>query len=647
MPLPSPAPVDEGWQVVSPEWWRIPLNAVSWAYSPTPQPVAATEVTQSPRVAKPPHYHASLFSIRAASADDQQHDEDLAEGDDGGLNADLVGFKLAEAAIDSYEIDVGFHWPPQQIEEKSRPDLAAAVDEHHVALAKERWDELVQDLTGGLSILNTDRYHDSDSDDSLRGLHRSTSTLSSIDLTDSERSVLSVSMPATPRAPRLYAGTTVKTTSPSRSTSSRDSDRSPRRLNAAASSFVPSPAKAKKASDRAPFLAAPENVSFPSLNMARSPSPSFNTNFVFPSLDVPPLPAVKIAKDAQGFYSEVESTATAPAPTHARTPSGLLPAFLHDAFARRRPTASKTRAMVDRLKSSGSSVAQGPAKSPSAPPQLELSALSKPRLSVSEYGSDGESPTLDGDSEGWIGGEDAAAKAATANSKSRRTRDLFLALTRRRSNSSPPKPTLIVEPPADDVIGIAVELPSPTSSSSNDGWIEGPALLLPESVKTKPAVVQPPERKLTPALEVKPPVHRQPSPRAPKKTKRTGPVPLPVMQPLPPGAATFYARPPPPYYYPHAHPHAHAHPPVPVPYAAAAYMHQMQVLQMQQQQQQMHMRRVSAPVIPIPVQGRTPLGSISSTSAGSGEWYNPYPMPIAAAYPVTALHPAPAFVPRG
>ncbi|KAJ7270149.1 hypothetical protein B0H12DRAFT_1229384 [Mycena haematopus] len=631
MPLPSPAPLDEGWQVVSPEWWRIPFNAVSWAYSP--QDVAATEVTQSPRVAKvakPPHYHAALFSIRAASTDDQQYGEDfLSEGDDGRLNPDLVGFKGAEAAVESYEIDVGFHWPPMQIEEKRRPDLALEVKEDHVALAKERWDELVQDLTGGLSIANTDRYHDSD-DDSMRGLRRSTSTLSSIDLTDSERSVLSVSMPATPRAHRSYANIVVKTTSPSRSTSSRDSDRSPRRLNAGASTFVPNPAKAKTVSDPASFFVAPETISFPSLNVARAPSPSFNANFVFPSLDVPPLPAVKIAKDAQGFYSEVDST---PAPTHARTSSALLPAFLHDAFARRRPPTSKTRAIVDRLKSSGSGGTQGLIKPHSAPPQLELSVLSKPRLSVSEYGSDGDSPALDGDSEGWIGGEDAVA-TGPANSKSRRTRDLFLALTRRRSNSSPPKPTLVVEPPADEAVGITVELPSPTSSSSHDGWIEGPALLLPESAKPKPAVAQPPERKLAPAVEVKPVVHRQPSPRASKKSKRAGPVPVPVVQPPPPGA--FYARPPPPYYYPHSHPHAH--PPVPVPYAAA-YMHQMQVLHVQQQHQ-MHMRRGSAPAVPIPV--RAPRGSI-----GSGEWY-PYPAPVATyPVPVPALHPAQMFVPRG
>ncbi|KAJ7033378.1 hypothetical protein C8F04DRAFT_623304 [Mycena alexandri] len=349
MPLPSPAPLDQGWQVVSPEWWRIPFNAVSWAYTPTdPQdPAPASKLAQSPRVAKPPHYHGALFRIRAASVDDQLQDEDLAVGDDGRLNPDLVGYKDATAAVESYEIDVGFHWPSQPMEEKRRPDLAVAVNEDHVALAKERWDELVQDLTGGLSIGSSDGYHESD-DDSLLGMHRSTSTLSSIDLTDSERSVLSVPMPSTPRARRSYANIVVKTaSSPSRSASSRDSDRSPRRLNAAASSFVPSPSKAKARPTS--FLTPPKSASFPSLNLARSPSPSFNTNFVFPSLNVPPLPAVNLAKDGEGFYSEVEPPA--PAPTHSRTSSTLLPAFLQDAFTRRRPPTSKTRAMVDRFKS--------------------------------------------------------------------------------------------------------------------------------------------------------------------------------------------------------------------------------------------------------------------------------------------------------
>ncbi|KAJ7099372.1 hypothetical protein B0H15DRAFT_900610 [Mycena belliarum] len=632
MPMPSPALVDKGWQAVSPEWWRIPYNAVSWAYSASDPPdIVAARATQSPRVAKPPHYHAALF-YRAASVEDH-HDEDLADWDDGRLNPDLVGFKGAVAAIESYEIDVGFNWSAWPVEEKSTPDLTLAVDEDHVALGKERWDELVQDLTGGLSIANTDRYQESD-EDSLRSPHRSTSAHSSVDLTDSERSVLSEAMPATPRVRRSYANIVVKDASPSRSASSRDSDRSPRRLNAAASSFVPSPSKAKVTSDATPFLTAPGPVPFPTLNEPRAqtpPSPSFNTTFVFPSLNVPPLPAVKITKDAQGFYCGVESPAQAP--SHTRTSSTLLPAFL-DAFTRRRPPASKTRAIVDRLKSSASgepTKTQEAPKSYPARPQLELSSIAKPRLSVSEYGDDGDSPPIDDDGEGWIGIDETAASAAVVNPKTRRTRDLFLALTRRRSSSSPPKSTL-VETPADDVVGIPVELPSPSSSSSNDGWIEGPALLRAES-KPTPPVISRSERKATPlsvqAAEPKPVLHRPLTNRAPKRPKRSAPAPQTA-----PVSTALYARPPP-YYYPPAHR------PIPVQYAG--YMHPMQVLQLQQQQQ-MHMRHMSAPVgIPIPL--RTPRGSMSS--AGSGEWYQ-YPMPVSA-YPVPmpVLHAPPVFVPRG
>ncbi|KAJ7503170.1 hypothetical protein B0H11DRAFT_620799 [Mycena galericulata] len=639
MPPPSPAPPEEeGWQVVSPEWWRIPYSAVSWAYTPA-QDIAANKATQFPRVAKPPHYHASLFHIRGAS--DDRSDEDLPEGDDGRLNPDLIGCQGALAALESYEIDVGFHWPPSPIEQRNLPDLAVPVHADRVALGKEHWDELVQDLMGGLPIGSPDRYHESD-DDSLSDVHRSTSTHSSIDLTDSDRSVVSLPMPATPRARRSYANIVVKRPSPSRSTSSRDSDRSPRRLNAAASSFVPSPSKVKPATYPLPFLTTPESVTpesvrFPSLDHSRTPSPSspaFNTTFVFPSLDVPPLPAVKIAKDAQGFYSEVESAV--PAPGHARTSSNLLPAFLSETSTRRRPAASKTRAMVDRLKSSASGASQEPPKAPPPrPQQLELSELAKPRLSVSEYGGDGDSPVLEDDNEGWIVGDDLAA--AKASVKTRRTRDLFLALTRRRSNSSPPKTTVIVDPPADDVSGIKVELPSPVSSSS-EGWIEGPALLVPEpKAKAKAGPVHLPERKSTPS-ELKPAAaHRQHVPRTPKKAKRHGPPPA-MHAPPPVPVPAVYVRPPP-YYYPHPHPHAHPHAAPPMPAQYAAYMHQMQVLQMQQQQ--MHMRHVSAPVaMPVPV--HTPGGSISST--GSGEWF-PYPVPVAA-YPVPALH-APVFVPRG
>ncbi|KAJ7198526.1 hypothetical protein GGX14DRAFT_700047 [Mycena pura] len=611
MPLPSSVPTDQGWQVVSPDWWRISFDSVSWAYTaPDPQPSAAGKATRSFRVAKPLH-RINLFNIRPGSVD-SHHDDHLPEDDGGQLNPDLVGLKGALVALESYELDVGFHWPSPPIERKIPPDLAGGVNEDHVALVKERWDELVQDLTGGLTIDGVDRLHESD-DDSLCSVHRSTSTHSSVDLTDSDHSVLSVAMPSTPRTHRSYANIVVTNSSPSRSTSSPDSDRSPRRLNAAATTFVPSPAKVKAASNALP-------ISFPSLNPSRvptPPSPTFNSTFVFPSLNTP-MPSVKITKDEQGFYSEVETTT--PAQAQARSTSTLLPAFLHDTFNRRRPPASKTRAIVDKLRS-GSAASHESTRTQPPRPQLQLSALPKPRLSISEHGSDSETLAVDDDGEGWIGGDDATVRAATLNSKPRRTRDLFLALTRRRSNSSPAKPSL-VKPLAEDVVGIMVDLPSP-APSSNDEWIDGSSLLLPEP-KAKPAIVQP-SAKTTP-VEIKPAVHHPPAQRTSKKAKRANP---PLAIPPPPAGPALYTHVPPPTYY---YPQAAAPVQMPVPYAAA-YMHQMQVLQMQHQ---MHMRRVSAPVAIMP--SRTPRAV-----GGSGDW-RAFPVP---AYHVpAALHPPPVFVPH-
>ncbi|KAJ7286955.1 hypothetical protein C8J57DRAFT_1166851 [Mycena rebaudengoi] len=589
-PTAPPGLGENGWQAVSPEWWRIPFDAVSWAYDEGAKHIKDVVAAKgSPVVAKPPHYHDALFRIRGASLPDRHSDDDLTDGDDARLNPDLAGVKAAADVVAPYEIDVGFHWSPPDLNlNLDEKPLGLTVNEARVALSKERWDELVLDLTGGLSI--------DDSDEESPYSHRSTSTLSSIDLTDSERSVLSVSMPGTPKARRSYANILVKNVSPSRSSSSRDSDRSgsspSRRLNASASSFIPGKADSLKP------------VAFPSLNdlplspsPSPSPSPPFNTTFVFPSLDVPPVPAVRITKDAQGFYSGVE-----PAPaSHTRT---LLPAFLHDAFNRRRPPPSKTRAIVDRLKS--------------AAPQQEYKsapnvfALSTPRLSVSEYGGDAEgdscpscpscpsSPALEEDGEGWIGVEEKPV--VSANSKSRRTRDLFLALTRRRSNSSPPKSTLPgdvddEQPAMEDVISITVALPSPppspapsstltsndgwiTPAPSNDGWIEGPSLLLPKA---------PPAPKHTPPLPRHPHSHSHSSahPKAAPQARSTPKKPRPRSAHPPHPAAP--AR----YFYPHAP----VPMPVPVPVPYAYMQHQLQL-------HQMHLR------------------------GASGEWY-PYPAPVA------------------
>ncbi|KAJ7647841.1 hypothetical protein FB45DRAFT_860893 [Roridomyces roridus] len=506
-------PPEHGWQVVPPQWWRIPYTAVSWAYQDA---AVAHKVAPST---------ASLFHIRS----DDLHDEDISTE----LNPHLVGCQSALDAVESYEANVGFDWPPPpEMDVQAHPDLTVVRKEEHVAVAKEQWDGLVRVLTGGLSI--ADCHHDSDDDDSLSDVQRSTS---SIDLTDSERSVLSLPMPATPTARRSFANILVKRPSASRS-SSHSSERSPHRLNAAASAFVPSPSKPR-------LQQSPVHSRTPS-----PPSPTFNTTFVFPSLNTP---AVKIAKDEQGFYYEVP--APAPVHSHSRSSSSsnsLLPGFLHP---RRRTPTSKTRAIVDRLKSGtpAESAAREPVKSP---PPLELSTLAKrkPRLSLSE----------DGDAEddgGWICMDEgvAAAAAATAatpdNAKTRRTRDLFLALTRRRANSSPTRSSAVE--------AIKVELPSPlptSASDDGDGWIEGNALLLPpEPVKIK-APSPSPVRKVVPLPK---PTTAPPRPR---RTKRAPP-PVPVPVPVP-----VFGHPPPPplpgmwYYAPHPQQYA-------ATAQAQAYMH--------------------------------------------------------------------------
>ncbi|KAF7289304.1 Glycoside hydrolase family 31 protein [Mycena indigotica] len=581
MPLPKTTTStdnDDGWQKVSGDWWRIKYSAVSWTYSPE----AGEEVIPIPK----PRFSNGLFLS-------QPVEEKGLEGDDEDsqkLNDHLVGLKGALDALEPYEIGVGFYWPESPLnrepESEIGPDKARVGG--HVVDAKEQWDELVQGLTGGLTI-TTAGQHEIDSDDeSALSVHRSTSTHSSMDLTDSDRSVSSIPMPSTPRARRNYPSIQVKTDS----SPSRNSDRS--RLNAAASIFVPSPPKPK-------LPPRVEPISFPTLN--KSSTPPFNATFVFPSLDVqvPPVPSVKITKDEQGFYSEAEAQSTT-----------VVPSFLQGAFTpkQRRTPSSKTRAIVDKLKSSVSQQQEHVSR----PPQIQLSSLEKPRLSTSEHGGDVHTPPAEEDSEGWIGGDDVT-KPTPGNPKTRRTRELFLALTRRRSNSSPTKPTLVADPPLNGdeksaPVTVAIQLPSPASTSSlnssdNDGWLEGSS---------------------TPAV-----VHK---PRPPKKAKR------PSASGIVPGGvqgANGFIRPnhhPPAYFYPPAQPVA-----VPVPYAAA-YMHQMQFLQMQQMQQ--HMRRISAPV----AVGRSSRGASVDWSAAN-QFAVPIPAyPIPVAVPVPLHHPPPVYVPR-
>jgi len=531
---------DEEWQIVHPDWWRTEFSSVSWSYAnPNSKNFSASNV-----FAQPPHYHESLSRFLAPGANPSSFDAYSMDRLDAEatpisrqadeLNPDLVGVRMAREVVTLYEIDVGIRSPDVFVfgnhdhGEKGPSDLHTEINEDEIALNKERWDELVHDLIGGLQFTPSPHFEEftedgDESPDTLSvgafspgsstgGLHRSTSTLSSVDLTDSERSVTSASMPSTPKAKTSYANIVVKNVSPSSMGSSdhQPFETSPSRpLNASASSFVPSFSISAK----------PDHIPVPSLRLPPDPSLSttlnspspISTNFTFPSLNdpfnmhVPPLPSVKIQKDEQGFYD----ISSPPSYVQSQRPSSaLLPLFLQDPPQRRKASASKTRAIVDSLRSSCQS-SQGGAglgamdlglrtenelgagirskcasQSPSPSPMFHHPDFFKPRLAVSEDGGDRDScsssPSAENGGDGWVGLSDVESQMEV-KTKAKRTQDLFLALARHRGNSTPSdekEGSLGFEAEQDDGV-VEVLLPSPPPSptlSSSDGWIEGSSL---------------------------------------------------------------------------------------------------------------------------------------------------------------------------
>ncbi|KAF9463617.1 hypothetical protein BDZ94DRAFT_1258705, partial [Collybia nuda] len=471
---------DQG--ITSADWWRNPIQLVSWSYD---NPVGAKVCHP-----KPPHYHELLYHVLLAGQlrNPRISGSSLSAEANLSLNPDLPGVLGVNDVLAPYEADVGFHYYSEildviGIREEAKCDLSIEVSEDELAYGKQCWHELVEKLFSGLLDLRgePEGYPDGDgrSDGSSHssttsGLHRSMSTHSSLEFTDSDLSVNSSSVPSTPKVKGTEMDVEVANASPNSSVYYSAMSSPTRPLNASASSFVPS------------FKPPMGPIPFPSLTCSNTPPPSAAfESFTFSSLNVPPLPSVKIKKDEQGFYSEVETPPPAPPP---RPSSALLPPFLQE---RRKAPISKTRAMVERLRSSnqsqdifGSNIntpncIQSASHSPTpSPPMYNLEFL-KERLAASEdgrgRGSGVSSPaTTDEDGEGWL---NIVEEQATQGSKARRTRDLFLALTRHRSDSMPPDKPSISEEGGKKTGEILIPAtcsssPSPLSHS-NDGWTEG------------------------------------------------------------------------------------------------------------------------------------------------------------------------------
>ncbi|KAF4620384.1 hypothetical protein D9613_000963 [Agrocybe pediades] len=463
---------EDDWEIVPEDWWTTSYKAVSWSFT----------VDQDPADPKR-RYRGSLFlgfdttsgqGLPRVGGGGRKVSE---EEDD--LNMDLVGAKLASEVLLPYERDVGFNniWFPQpqpfEVEVDGSCGLNLERDEEEVQAGREKWNDLVEELMNGPAYDNS-----LESDDTLESsvigsfssygdLDRSTS---SFDMTSSEGSVDSLHMPVTPQMSFFLNNTRVRDPSSSGSFGVEGQAVSPNKsLNASAALFVPT--FCSHLHEEPPSFT--ETTTSPKILSSLT---SFS-KFTFPTLN--PTSPRQSKKEEQNLLTEAEGEQPAT--------SDLLPPFLQESTQRTRPRKSRTREMVDRLRSENSPeentttipntlrVIQRKFASHSPSPIGNESAMVTPRLSVSEDGGDRASrlstPSSEED-DGWI---DVKQPTTSITDKSQRTRELFLALTRRRTDSSS---SIEMK---DIVSSTSARSPSPSplpvtpatgSFISNDGWIE-------------------------------------------------------------------------------------------------------------------------------------------------------------------------------
>ena len=311
------------WELVEGDWWRTFFNRVSWTYppsqgSPSRRPSKRTTLLRLSRASQLLKASLSRYPLNWPS--------DITTPMTDELNRDLVGVRVVEEVLRSYESSSGFDmferflhlfhlgWvlddehcildgtPSEEYREQWEEDLRNLFEESFKRLPEEL---SLQDLSsdhGEERLKDLSPYWDSclDNSSTLDDLIRS---LESADLTDSELSADSDPLPITPRA-RHHSSSPVSACSL-------------RPLSATASSFVPTPAK----------YHSPESMS-----PSPSPSPPVLDIINFPTLRQTILPAPK--KDDRECKS--------------RTKRPSVPSFLADKVDARK---SKTRQIVDKMKS--------------------------------------------------------------------------------------------------------------------------------------------------------------------------------------------------------------------------------------------------------------------------------------------------------
>ncbi|KAI9061434.1 hypothetical protein FKP32DRAFT_1604866 [Trametes sanguinea] len=388
------------WEVVPEDWWKTSFRAISWSYK---------ECKTKPGYPRPPHYHNLLARGRRRRIvlNTTRDEEDV------DLNEELSGVRATEAVLKRYEAEVSI-LSPDDI-----PDNDSPVERCLDVLTKEDWDDKVQELLGGILQLGPLPEVDTPPPGvTLWDLSRLENesppprSPSTAELTDSETSVESDPPPSTPKPSKTSYARVV-----SSETVTSPTVHSPlpsKLLSAAALTFIPSTptvqvirepitpplTAASNSSGDSPFSSPTYNFHFPSLK-SMSPADRRESRSLPPSLQ----------KDESGFYVEVVEDVTAGTTqslnaTRSTTPrrpsAALLPSFLTDGSPSPRPRNSKTREIVDRLRSSGSSGSSRKAKK---------SERSRRQPSTSATAKDGESDSAKGSTvkaedatDGWIPG---------------------------------------------------------------------------------------------------------------------------------------------------------------------------------------------------------------------------------------------------
>ena len=373
----------EDWVEVDEAWWKSPYEDVPWSYRR--QFLWSLEGIKYAEHPSPPHYQGTLYNVKERSEAVQDFSAEQE------LNGELIGVKVVEGAMRRYELDVGIVSPiPSRLNVRPPREpllFAGEVSEVDLSAVQNRWDDPVRILFGeAFRRSHLDTSYDLDFDQKVWNLDEMASTPSRtstspdvVDLTDSELSAESEPPPATPNADRKSYAQVVFIDRPGQSYQERTviAPSPAKPLNASALSFIPATSVSSdvpsRESSESPYTSPTYEFHFPSLT-ANPPSARTTTRPLPPNLE----------KDDQGFYIEIpppssatlSNDSTRTATPNKRTSASLLPAFLTDASstARDRRT-SKTRAIVDRLRSTTASTTSDP---PRRSKKAELTTSRRP-----------------------------------------------------------------------------------------------------------------------------------------------------------------------------------------------------------------------------------------------------------------------------